>query len=147
MNRTRNGRDAFWEFSCQAIFDLKKSGLPDYHHRNSAYIFVKYILLTFVVAFSMKINGIINFQIWVDIGFGVGYFFAKVKNAEDNKMENQLLKDRVGRKIGEIKTNGNRQEIHDRVGRKLGYFDGRYTYDRVGRKIGEGNLLASLLDF
>ena len=61
-------------------------------------------------------------------------------------MENQLLRDRVGRKIGEIRTNGSRQEIYDRVGRKLGYFNGKYTYDRVGRKIGEGNLLTTFLD-
>ena len=61
-------------------------------------------------------------------------------------MATQVLKDRVGRKIGEIRTNGNRQEIYDEVGRKLGYFDGRYTYDKVGRKIGEGNLLTTLLN-
>ena len=61
-------------------------------------------------------------------------------------MATQVLKDRVGRKIGEIRTNGSRQEIHDKVGRKLGYFDGRYTYDKVGRKVGEGNLLTTLLN-
>ena len=60
-------------------------------------------------------------------------------------MATQVLKDRVGRKIGEIRTNGSRQEIYDKVGRKLGYFDGRYTYDKVGRKVGEGNLLTILL--
>lgn len=58
----------------------------------------------------------------------------------------QVLKDRVGRKIGEIRTNGSRQEIYDKAGRKLGYFDGKYTYDRGGRKVGEGNLLATLLN-
>lgn len=61
-------------------------------------------------------------------------------------MATQVLKDRVGRKIGEIRTNGSRQEIYDKVGRKLGYFDGRYTYDKVGRKVGEGNLLTTLLN-
>lgn len=61
-------------------------------------------------------------------------------------MAAQVLKDRVGRKIGEIRTNGSRQEIYDKVGRKLGYFDGRYTYDKVGRKVGEGNLLTTLLN-
>ena len=57
---------------------------------------------------------------------------------------NQVLKDRLGRKIGEIKSEGNKDVIYDKLGRKLGYFDGRYTYDRLGRKIGEGNLLTSL---
>ena len=61
-------------------------------------------------------------------------------------MATQVLKDRVGSKIGEIRTNGSRQEIYDKVGRKLGYFDGRYTYDKVGRKVGEGNLLTTLLN-
>ena len=61
-------------------------------------------------------------------------------------MATQVLKDHVGRKIGEIRTNGSRQEIYDKVGRKLGYFDGRYTYDKVGRKVGEGNLLTTLLN-
>lgn len=60
-------------------------------------------------------------------------------------MANQVLKDRLGRKIGEIRQNGSRLEIYDKLGRKLGYFDGRYTYDRLGRKIGEGNLLTTLI--
>lgn len=58
----------------------------------------------------------------------------------------QVLKDRGGRKIGEIRTNGSRQEIYDKGGRRLGYFDGKYTYDRGGRKVGEGNLLTTLLN-
>ena len=58
---------------------------------------------------------------------------------------NQILRDNVGRKIAEIKTESSRDVIYDAVGRKLGYFDGRYTYDSVGRKVGEGNLLTSLI--
>lgn len=54
----------------------------------------------------------------------------------------EILKDRYGHKIGEIRTNGSRQEIYDAYGHKLGYYDGRYTYDAYGHKIGEGNLLA-----
>lgn len=57
----------------------------------------------------------------------------------------QVLKDNIGRKIGEIKDEGTRQVIYDPIGRRLGYFDGRYTYDNIGRKIGEGNLLTMLL--
>ncbi len=58
---------------------------------------------------------------------------------------NEILKDRYGHKIGEIRTNGNRQEIFDQYGHKLGSYDGRYTYDQYGHRIGEGNLLTSLL--
>lgn len=57
----------------------------------------------------------------------------------------QELKDRSGRKIGEIRDEGAKQAIYDHSGRRLGYFDGRYTYDTSGRKIGEGNLLTTLL--
>ena len=59
---------------------------------------------------------------------------------------NQVLKDNLGRKLGEIRDEGTRQTIYDRYGSRLGYFDGRYTYDKYGRKIGEGNLLATLLN-
>ena len=58
---------------------------------------------------------------------------------------NEILKDLYGHKIGEIRTNGKRQEIFDQYGHKLGSYDGRYTYDQYGHKIGEGNLLTSLL--
>ena len=57
----------------------------------------------------------------------------------------QVLKDRYGRKLGEIRDEGNRQTIYDKYGIRLGYYDGRYTFDKYGRKIGEGNLLATLL--
>ena len=57
----------------------------------------------------------------------------------------QVLKDRTGRKLGEIRSEGTREVICDRMGRKLGYYDGKYTYDRMGRKVGQGNLLTSLL--
>ena len=60
-------------------------------------------------------------------------------------MAAEVLKDRLGRKIGEIRTNGSKQEIYDRLGRKLGYYDGKFTYDRLGRKVGSGNLLTTLL--
>lgn len=53
---------------------------------------------------------------------------------------NHVLRDSVGRKIAEIRTESSRDVIYDAVGRKLGDFDGCYTYDSVGRKIGEGNL-------
>lgn len=57
----------------------------------------------------------------------------------------QVLKDRTGHKLGEIRDEGNRQVIYDRTGHKLGYFDGKATFDRTGHKIGQGNLLTTLL--
>lgn len=66
-------------------------------------------------------------------------------NRNGGGMMDQVLKDNIGRKIGEIKDEGTRQVIYDPIGRRLGYFDGRYTYDNIGRKIGEGNLLTMLL--
>lgn len=57
----------------------------------------------------------------------------------------EVLRDRYGAKLGEIRDEGNKKVIYDRYGSKLGSFDGKYTYDRYGAKIGSGNLLASLL--
>lgn len=57
----------------------------------------------------------------------------------------QVLKDRYGNRLGEIRDEGNKQTIYDKYGSRLGYFDGRYTYDKYGSKIGEGNMLATLL--
>lgn len=57
----------------------------------------------------------------------------------------QILKDNIGRKLGEIRDEGSRQVIYDYLGRRLRYFDGQYTYDTLGRRVGEGNLLTMLL--
>ena len=58
---------------------------------------------------------------------------------------NQVLKDKNGYRIGEIKTESNREVIYDKYSNRLGYFDGKYTYDKYGNRIGEGNLLTTLL--
>lgn len=58
---------------------------------------------------------------------------------------NQILRDRLGRKIGEIQDQGSKQIIRDHLGKKLGEFDGKITKDALGRKVGEGNLLTTLL--
>ena len=58
---------------------------------------------------------------------------------------NQVLKDKYGNRIGEIKTENNREVIYDKYSNRLGYFDGKYTYDKYGNRIGEGNLLTTLL--
>lgn len=57
----------------------------------------------------------------------------------------QVLKDRSGRKIGEIETIGNKQVLRDARGYRLGEFDGRVTRDARGCRVGEGNLLTTLL--
>lgn len=61
-------------------------------------------------------------------------------------MDREILRDRLGHKIGEIRVEGNRDVIYDHLGHKLGYYDGKYTYDRLGHKIGSGNLLTMLLN-
>lgn len=58
---------------------------------------------------------------------------------------NQVLKDSVGRKIGEIQDLGTKQVIKDDRGHVLGEYDGKVTKDNRGHKIGEGNLLTTLL--
>ena len=58
---------------------------------------------------------------------------------------NQVLRDWLGRKIGEIQDLGTKQIIRDALGRKLGEYDGKVTRDALGRKVGEGNLLTTLL--
>ena len=58
----------------------------------------------------------------------------------------EILKDRYGRKIGEIIQDGSRLYIKDVYGRRLGSYDGSYTRDASGRIIGQGNLLTMLLN-
>ena len=58
---------------------------------------------------------------------------------------NQVLRDKQGRRIGEIQVQGTRQIIRDAQGRRLGEYDGKVTRDAQGRRVGEGNLLTMLL--
>ena len=58
---------------------------------------------------------------------------------------NEILKDRFGNRLGEIKDEGTRQTLYDKFGNRLGYYDGRYTYDKFGNRFGEGNLLVAFL--
>lgn len=67
-------------------------------------------------------------------------------NEEENTMA-EVLRDRNGRKIGEISNDGHNLVIRDASGRKLGYYDGKVTRDASGRRVGEGNLLTSLLNY
>lgn len=63
---------------------------------------------------------------------------------EDNRMT-QVLRDRNGRKIGEIIENGKKKIIKNAFGHKLGEFDGKVTRDECGRLVGTSDLLTSLL--
>lgn len=58
-----------------------------------------------------------------------------------------ILKDKNGNKIAEIKSQGGRLVIVDRGGNKLGSYDPNTntTYDKSGNKYGSGNLLTSLI--
>lgn len=58
---------------------------------------------------------------------------------------NQVLRDRTGKKIGEIQESSGRKILRDAHGHKLGEFDGRVTRDEHGRLVGSGDLLTSLL--
>ena len=62
-------------------------------------------------------------------------------------MQNQILKDRIGNKIGEVREQGNRFIIVDRIGNKMGSYDPKTntTYDHIGNKYGTGNLLSRQL--
>ncbi len=58
---------------------------------------------------------------------------------------NLVLRDRTGKKIGEIQESSGRKILRDAHGHKLGEFDGRITRDEHGHLVGTGDLLASLL--
>jgi len=63
-------------------------------------------------------------------------------------MSEQILKDKLGNKIGSIKNlSDGKLEIRDKLGNKLGTYDPKRneTYDKLNNKIGSGNLLTTLL--
>ena len=62
-------------------------------------------------------------------------------------MATQVLKDKLGNKIGEIRDSGTIQTIHDKLGNKLGEYRTKpnTTHDKLGNKIGSGNLLTTFL--
>ena len=60
-------------------------------------------------------------------------------------MAQQELRDKSGKLLGKIETNGQRQTLRDAGGKLLGTFDGIQTRDAQGRLVGNGNLLATLL--
>ena len=57
----------------------------------------------------------------------------------------EVLKDRYGSKVGEIRESGSEKVIYDRYGVKLAtYRDGK-TYDNYGALYGYGNWLVAFL--
>ena len=60
-------------------------------------------------------------------------------------MAQQELRDKSGKLLGKIETNGNKQTLRDAGGKLLGTFDGVQTRNAGGSLVGNGNLLASLL--
>jgi len=60
---------------------------------------------------------------------------------------NQVLRDKTGKKIGEISELSGKLIIRDATGRKKGEFDPKtsVTRDASGQKVGTGNLLTTLL--
>ncbi|MEO8664386.1 MAG: hypothetical protein ABI462_02725 [Ignavibacteria bacterium] len=62
-------------------------------------------------------------------------------------MLSQVLKDKYGNKIGEIKQEGNYLILKDKYGNKIGTYDSKTntTKDKNGNKVGTGNLLVTLL--
>lgn len=59
----------------------------------------------------------------------------------------QIIRDRVGTRIGTLIDDGREVVARSRVGSRLGHYDRRTnsTRDRHGNKIGEGNTTASLI--
>ena len=62
-------------------------------------------------------------------------------------MATQVLKDKIGNKIGEIREANGKFAIYDKIGNKRGEYDPKtnVTKDKIGNKVGSGNLLTSLL--
>jgi hypothetical protein len=59
----------------------------------------------------------------------------------------QILRDRYGYKIGEIRAEGTKYRLLDRYGYLLGWYEARVdmTFNKYGLMIGRGDLLTTLL--
>jgi hypothetical protein len=62
-------------------------------------------------------------------------------------MANEVLRDHLGTRIGEIEHQSDKLVLRDRTGRRLGEYSPRdnVTRDMTGYRVGEGNLLLTLL--
>ena len=61
--------------------------------------------------------------------------------------DRQILRDKYGVVLGEIRIDGSKQTLFDRHFNRLGEYDSRTnrTVDKYGNPIGQGNLLVTLL--
>jgi len=59
----------------------------------------------------------------------------------------EVLRDKHGNRIGEIRTSGAKQILRGKYGNRLGEYDARTnrTVNKYGNLVGSGNLLATLL--
>ena len=63
-------------------------------------------------------------------------------------MAQEVLKDRLGNRIGTIDTDGSGRMVgKDRLGNRVGEYDpeSNVTKDKLGNRVGTGYLLASLI--
>jgi hypothetical protein len=63
-------------------------------------------------------------------------------------MAKEVLRDKIGNRIGEIETLSNGKKIiRDKIGNRLGEYDPKTntTRDKIGNRVGGGNLLIRLL--
>ena len=62
-------------------------------------------------------------------------------------IDNEILRDNHGEKIGEIQMNGSKYTLRDKHDNPLGSYDSHddFTRDLYGNPIGRGNLLVTLL--
>jgi hypothetical protein len=61
--------------------------------------------------------------------------------------DRQILRDKYGVVLGEIRVEGSKQTLWDRHFNRLGDYDTRtdWTRDKYGNVVGRGNLLTTLL--
>jgi hypothetical protein len=57
----------------------------------------------------------------------------------------EFLRDRKGRIVGEMKTEGKKTFLYGDHGQILGWYDGTFTYNEHGGLVGMGNLLGTLV--
>jgi hypothetical protein len=82
------------------------------------------------------------YRFWYNISLIIK---SSTKKGEKIIMAQQELRDKSGKLLGKIETNGNKQTLRYAGGKLLGTFDGVQTRNAGGSLVGNGNLLATLL--
>jgi hypothetical protein len=59
----------------------------------------------------------------------------------------EVLRDKYGTRIGEVRIDGSKQVLRDKYGNLLGSYDSHddWTRDKYGNFVAQGNLLTTLL--